>query len=300
MSWFLFALAGYFLYAVVTVINKFLLRQRATTKPIVFTFYIGVLSIFTFIIAPFGDFSWPGFQLFLFDLFVGVIFFVAIWAFYEALDVNEASRVAPLIGGLIPIIVLLLSYIFLTEYLTRLQILAFFLLVFGGVLVSLKKSRGGIKESLRGFNFIILAIIFHAIYWILAKYVFENQEFITGFIWSRMGLVLASGLVLLRPTWRKMIFDSEGQMTAGLGGGLIGAKIIAGFGSLLVHLAISMGSVALISAMQGIEYVFLLILTVIFSLKFPKFLEEKISGQILAQKIIAVLLIGAGLVILAV
>jgi len=50
--------------------------------------------------------------------------------------------------------------------------------------------------------------------------------------------------------------------------------------------------------MAGTEYAFLLILTVILSLKFPRFLEEKISRKILVQKIFAIILIGAGLAIL--
>ncbi len=298
MTWFLLAILGYFLYALVTVLNKFLLRQRATTRPLVFTFWIGILSIFTFVLVPFGQFNWPGLPLFLFDILIGLIFFVAILNFYEALDINEVSRVTPLTGGLIPVFILALSYVFLSERLSCTQILAFCLLVFGGVLISLKISRAKIKEGLKGFKFIALSILLSAIYMVLVKYAFDKQGFINGFVWSRVGVCLAAALILLRPAWRRIILSSGRQMTKGVSGGLAFGKILAGVGSLFVHLAVSKGSVTLVNAIQGVEYVFLLALTIILSLKFPDFLEEKISGKILAQKILAILLIGGGLLVL--
>jgi hypothetical protein len=56
--------------------------------------------------------------------------------------------------------------------------------------------------------------------------------------------------------------------------------------------------VAMVQALQGMQYAFLLILTILISLKFPKFLKEEISKGILFQKIVAILLIGAGLAFL--
>jgi len=298
MSWFLFAISGYFLYAVVTVTNKFLLRQKATTKPLVFTFWIGVLSIFTFVLAPFG-LRWPGWEFFVYDIFVGLIFFLALLTFYWALDINEASRAAPVIGGLIPVFVFPFAYLFLAERLGWLQILAFALLVFGGLIISLKIEKGGLKEGLKGIKIVILAILLGAVYWVLAKYTFDKQGFITGFIWTRLGLVAGAILVLVYAPWRGMIFSSARQATGGLSALMVSSKLLAGFGSLFVHLALSRASASLVQALQGTEYVFLLILTVILSKKFPEVLREKLNGGIILQKIVAVLSIIAGLAILA-
>ena len=57
--------------------------------------------------------------------------------------------------------------------------------------------------------------------------------------------------------------------------------------------------VAIINALQGINYAFLLVFIIFLSLKFPKILKEEVSREILFQKIIAILLIGGGLVLLA-
>ncbi|MFH0852605.1 MAG: DMT family transporter [bacterium] len=298
MTWFILAILSCFLYAIVTVLNKFLLRQRATTRPLVFTFWLGVLSIFSFVLAPFG-LAWPGWPAFLFDILVGLIYFASILYFYEALDINEASRASSFVGGLTPIFVLLLSYVFLAETLTGMQLGAFSLLVAGGFLISMKRSRGAIKQGMKGFLFIFLTIVLGAIYWIMAKYIFGSQGFITGFVWSRLGFVLASALVLIHSKWRHMIFVSERQATPKIGGLFASSKMLAAFGSLSIHLALSYGNASIVSALQGVQYVFLLIFAIFLSKEFPEFLEEKISAGIIAQKIIAILLIGGGLAILA-
>ena len=295
MTWFLFAIAGYFSNAVVGVIDKFLLGQRLITKPPVYTFYIGVLSIFALVLAPFG-LAWPGLSQFLIALLAGGLFLLGLLYLFEALDIGSASRVLPAIGGLTPILVLTLSFVFLDERLSLLQLIAFLLLVFGGILILFKKEQKEKQE--RRFRFITLAILFTAISLVLIKYVFLHQNFISGFIWTRIGSFLAALLFLIWPKLRHSIFETGRRVKGGLNLLLFSNKAVAGGASLLINLAISQTSVALVNAMQGVQYVFLLILTLILSKKFPKILEEKISGKILFQKILAILLIGGGLIIL--
>lgn len=298
MPWFLFAISGYFLNAIVGIIDKFLLGQRPTTKPPVYTFYIGILSIFAFVLAPFG-LAWPGWGQFLLALLAGSLFLLGLLYLFEALDIGEASRVFPAIGGLTPILVLLLSFLFLGERLNQWQILAFFLLVLGGVIISLKK---GEKKTIttQSIKFAIMAILLSAISLVLIKYVFLHQNFISGFIWTRIGSFLTALLFLIPASWRQAILAGGRQAKTGLSLLLVSNKALAGGASVLVNFAISLGSVALVNAMQGIQYAFLLVLTVGLSKKFPRILEEKISGRILIQKILAILLIGTGLVILVV
>lgn len=298
MPWFLFAISGYFLNAVVGVFDKFLLGQRPTTKPLVYTFYIGLLSVFALVLAPFG-LAWPGLSQFLVALLAGGIFLLFLLCLFEALDLGEASRVLPAIGGLTPILVLILSFLFLGERLNWQQILAFFLLVFGSVLITLK-SGGEKKDLAKIVKFIALAILFGALSLVLIKYVYIQQDFINGFVWSRLGIFLTALLFLISPNLRQSIFQAGRQAKGGLSLLLVSNKTLAGGASVLINFAISLGSVSLVNAMQGTQYTFLLILTVILSKKFPQLLEEKISGKILGQKILAILLISTGLLILAI
>jgi len=298
MNWFIFALLGYFLYSLVTISNKFLLRQRATTEPLVFTFWTCLLSFFTFGLAPFG-LHWPGSSWLMFDILTGVIYFFALWAFYKALDINETSRVVSAFGGLVPIFVLVFSWWFLGEALGWSQLLAFIVLVAGGILISFEKHEGETREALKGIKLIIVTVLLHAIYFMMLKYLFESQNFVTGFIWSRLGLVVAALAILIYPVWRRVIFSSTGQATAGISSLMVGSKLAAGFGSLFVSLAVSRGPVSLVNALQGTQYVFLFLMIIFLSKKFPKFLHEKLSRAIIVQKIAAILLICGGLALIA-
>ena len=93
----------------------------------------------------------------------------------------------------------------------------------------------------------------------------------------------------------KIIPKSAGLyfLDQGLGGG---ANILQNWAIALAPLVY----VAIVNALAGTQYVFLLIFTIFLSLKFPKILKEKVSREILLQKIVAILLIGGGLTLLAI
>jgi drug/metabolite transporter (DMT)-like permease len=297
MTWFLAAISGYFFLALASVFDKFLLRQRATTNPLVYVFFISLLSVFTFVLAPFG-LHWPGQAQFWLAIFAGIIFFLGVYFSFKSLDDNDASCVLPIIGGSVPVFVLFFSAVFLGEFLGFKQIIAFILLVFGGVLISFKKGHKGIL-ALKDLGSIFLAILFNSAYMVLAKYLFESQGFISGFIWTRLGMIIAALAILFWPTWRRLILRSSHQATAGLNFMLIGNKVMAGVGSVLVNWAISLGSVSLINALRGLEYAFLLLVVILLSKRYPHLLEEKLNATIIFQKGIAVLLMAAGLAVLA-
>jgi hypothetical protein len=80
---------------------------------------------------------------------------------------------------------------------------------------------------------------------------------------------------------------------------LVFNKILAGTAFVFLNYAISLGSVVLVNAMQGMQYVFLLCLTVFFAKTRPHILEEEINWPLFGQKFLAVILIGIGLLILA-
>lgn len=291
MNGLFFAIAGYFCYAMSGISDKFLLRQKATTKPMVFTFYVAVFSLFAFVLTPFG-LGFPGARLFSLDILAGFLFFLSIFSFYACLDENEASRVMPLIGGLTPLLVLLFSWYFLGEIFTGRRLLAFFLLVLGSFLIIARKKKAG------NYFKIFLAILANAVYLVFIKFVFEKQSFVDAFVWSRLGLVLTALALLIIPKWRKEIFSSTKQADAPLGGIFIFDKTVSGLGSFLIHLGIAKASVSLVNALQGTEYVFLFFFAWFLSKKFPKVLKESLNYKILLQKFSATLFICAGLVLL--
>ena len=296
MLWFFLALIAYFFGAVTGLLDKFLLKQRATTQPLVYSFYIGILSGFSLILAPLG-LTWPGISFVSLALFTGLILFLSIWAFFKALDINEPSRVFTLLGGLTPVLVLILSMIFLGEHLSRTQLFSFVFLVLGGTLIYWKVGHMR-KSPVVGLKFIVLNVFLTAIALVLIKYLYSWEIFVNAFIWTRLGIFLGALFLLISATNRRLILNGGRQSKDAFSALLVSEKLLAGIAALMLNLAIALSSVTLVNAMQGVQYAFLLILILVFSKRFPFLFEEKMSRAVIVQKIIAVFLIAVGLIML--
>jgi len=296
----LFAIISYFLNAVTAIIDKFLLK-KSVPSPAAYAFFVGILSIFAVILIPFGV-IWPGFSLAVQNIIPGIIFFWAVFLFVTAVKKYEVSRVVTMIGGFAPIFTLILSFFIFGEKLRGLHFLAFIILIAGGVIISFKRDSGEnrrIKHPLLGMEISILAAFSFALYYVLAKFIFSNgQPFISAFFWSRMGSFLMAVFILLIPSWRKLIFETK--KTAGIRGGalFVGNKALAAVAFILLNYSIKLGDVALVNAIQGVQYIFLLGLVVILAKKHHEVLEEKLTHSVIVQKIIAITIIGAGLALL--
>jgi len=83
------------------------------------------------------------------------------------------------------------------------------------------------------------------------------------------------------------------------GGLLLFNKTLSGVAFAFLNYAIFLGSVSIINAMQGLQYVFLFLLATFLSQKYPKLIAEKIDKKSLLQKGMALMLIVAGLFIIA-
>ncbi|MEZ4180586.1 MAG: hypothetical protein R3B41_03715, partial [Candidatus Doudnabacteria bacterium] len=112
--------------------------------------------------------------------------------------------------------------------------------------------------------------------------------------------ILVSLIYLIPPKTRYAIFNSPKSTTTGNKFLYLGARVSGGIAGFLQNFAISLGSVTIVNAMQGTQYAILLIGTVILSKKFPQILKEKITTEIMIQKIAAIILISTGLVLLTI
>ena len=161
-----------------------------------------------------------------------------------------------------------------------------------------------IIDCLKSFEelfIVVLAAVFFAASFVSSKYVFDQTEFLNGFIWIRLGSFLAVAFLFFKRDTRKAFKKAISKIKSKTGILFLGNQGIGAIGFLLQSLAISLGSVALVNAMQGVQFVFVIGLAGIASIKFPKLSgEEKIDTKIIIEKLAAVLIIAAGLWVLAV
>jgi len=302
MNWLLIAIIAHFLFALVFIVDKFLL-SKTVLQPRAYAFYVGILGIFALLLIPFGFTLLPAGQIAA-SLISGVLFVLAILFFYKLIQLGEISRITPIVGGAVPIFTLILTYSFLGERLTGYQLIAFFLLVFGGVIMLWPRkdkinSPIGKASLTKKLTLAIIAALFFAGSFVLTKFIFTEQPFINGFIWIRLGGFLGAWLLFFWPGSRQIIFKTNKTIKIKSAGLLISNKILSALAFILLNYAIFLGSVTLVNSLQGIQYAFLLIITFFLSKKFPQILKEQISRGVVTQKITAILFIILGLSILA-
>lgn len=296
MYWLIIAISAYLINAVNSIVDKFLLT-RSVLKPVTYSFYIGILGLFTLIFIPFVDFTIPSFNQIFINLFTGGIFILAIFTFFNALHQGETSRVLPLVGGMIPLFIFSLSFIFLEERLTVTQLVAFFLLVCGAVLISIKKRKIG-TPSERDVFLAILASFIYAGAFVSTKFVYLNQSFWSGFIWIRIGSFLGALSFLAFPKIREKIFSASRTVRREMGLIYLSNQGLGGLSFLLQNYAISLASVSLVSALQGTQYAMLIILIAILSVKAPALIRGELGRGIRLKRISAIVLISTGLFLL--
>jgi len=301
MSWILIALSGYFLAAVAVVFDKFLLRSRIP-EPSVYAFMISLFSLFAFIFAPFGLQIFH-LEIMLLTLLSGVLFTYGILALYKAIKENEVSRVAPLVGAIIPLgtLSIVSSGLFGTkEILDGWGVGAFCMLLVGGIIISFQKETGQ-RGFFRGFPYALIAGLLLALSFVLLKYAFSHQNFVSGLVWSRAGMFLGGVSLFLIPQFREKILNfcrevfHKKKESASTGGLFILNKTLAGVSYLFINYAIYLGPVTLVQAMSSSQYAFVFVLSVFAALKWPSMFEERRLVRQWAQKIVALACIAVGI-----
>jgi drug/metabolite transporter (DMT)-like permease len=295
-SWIFVALSGYLFLAFTGVADKFLI-SKVERHPIAYAFYTAITGPFSLILLPFGAKLLTPHD-FLVALIAGVFFIAGIYYSYSAIAQSSVSRVVPIQVGLIPVSSLLFAYLFLGEHLTQVQTIAFCLLVLGAILISIRKENGSWTH--KALTYAAISGAFFALTSVLTKYIFLHSNFISGMVWTRMGFFFAALPILLFKKNRDVIFNAPKQ--AGVKNVVLyySSRATGTIGGFLQNYAVSLGSVVVVNALQGAQFVFLLIMTSLLSIYFPKVLKEKISFEIIGLKIIAIILIAAGLGLLVI
>lgn len=315
MNWLFFTIISYLMLAIVNLGDKFVVDKLIKNAK-AYAFVVGFLSAIVFVLAPWF-LSWPGLFLFLVNIISGAFFIFALWTMYESLKIGEASRVVVVIGSIIPIFTIIFSILFFSESFSLNQWGGILFLIAGMILISFISSRrkkwpvffrrlfsvfyGGYNK--RWIFLAILSAFLYSLFFITTKYAYSQQDFMSSFIWIRGGSLLVVLLFLIDKKDRKDIvksFKEKPNKKVRVGKGFVIFNQLLGSGSfILQNYAVYLGPVAIINALQGVQYAFLLILGIFFSIFFPKILKEDISKKVLIKKIIAIFLVAIGLYFIA-
>lgn len=308
MVWIGAALLGYFCIALSQILDKFLLTEKHIPKPATYAFYVSLFSAFSFVFSVFGLKILPAWQMLLF-LVAGLSFTYSLLAFYYAVRDYDIARVAPLQGLFMTLTVtgfaFLLPEFFGEPTFNPILIWALVVFIVGGLLISYdlpfqKNDHLPISVILSGFLM--------GIYLLLLKVGYAEADFVNGLVWSRAGAFLGAFSLLLFPVFRRQIFHHQKKAARHQGKKknlatlslFVFNKTTSGIASLLILYAISLGSTSLVQALNGMQYVFILLLVIPFQKTFPKIFTNHLTRSDWFQKVAALLLIALGFYLLSV
>src|SRR3989344_5542327 len=180
-SWIIIALVAHFLYALVYMLDKFILSSPIRS-PLSYAFYTGFLGGLIIFIAPFFDFQLLAGAPLGESILAGVSFTVALLCFYHTLQVGEASRSVPFVGALVPVATLLFSNLLGIGGVPETHVTAFLFLVTGSFLIVFGYKNSNFW-SRKNIFFLVVAALLFGLSFSLTKLVFNQTNFISGLVW---------------------------------------------------------------------------------------------------------------------
>lgn len=286
------ALIGHLLNSLVVISDKAFV-QKLYPHPRVLTFFAASGGVVFFFLFPW--FLEPAsFWVVGAAIISGILVIPSLLLFFHAMQREEVSRVVPVIGTLTAVFTFVLSYFILDERLSGHVLLAFVFLILGGAIIEMNSFKHVFSKNLLLLE--ILAGVLFASTYVLQKYAFEGTDDISAFLWARLG---SAGTALC------LLFDHEirGRLAPkklkNVGSEKIElyvvSRVLAGIAPLIILVAISLGSVTIVNSLQGIQFVILFFLAIIFSRRWPSIFREEFNTAVIAQKTIATVLIAVGI-----
>ena len=287
MLWLYIALAAYFINAVVFIIDKYLLSSPIP-RPFAYAFWVAILSLAVVFLLPFGV-VWVSPLYFIIAFISGAAFFGGLFFLYKSVKLTDVSVAATNAGVLAAVSTYLLSFFILKDRLVFSNEVAFILLVIGIFFL------GKIKKNI--FKYSLMTGLFFGLSFVLLKWTFNEVNFINGIFWTRIGFAGAGILSLIFHGARKEIAASLQNVAKSSKFWFIAGKIAAGAGFLLLYYSIKLGDVSLVSALLGIQFLFIFVLAIILRNKVPG-VTENIRGRVLMNKLLGIGFIVGGFIAL--
>ncbi len=310
MNWIFLAVAAQFLSAIVALIDKRIVSdEKLLPRPFVYAFYtciisgvwivvyfISLLPLPSFIDANIPSLSGvmkPTLEVVSLALLSAYAFFLALVSMFTAFQKADASDVVPVVGATSAVASFGLGYFFLDTTLSSNFVWGILLLAAGTYLVS--HFHFGIKTAFASVH----AGIFFALHYITLKGLFLTTSFDDGFFWSRIAFVFFGLSLLLIPSYFDKIKTQTKSTTKQTGVLILSNKVIAGISTILILKATDLGDVAVVQALGGLQFVFILLLGIFFSIRAPKtHIAKEFHRESILRKAIFVAVITVGFLIL--
>lgn len=308
MTWILLATIGQFLNAAVTILDKYIVTdEKGLPRPFVYAFYSCLITgfwVFIYVLGfiPFlsdlgaptlSNVQSPSIQVVGMSFLAAYTFFMALVSMYDALKESDASDVMPVIGAVAALTSFGLSYLLLGVPVSSHFVWGVTLLIIGTFLVSSVRFTRNI--ALHTFH----SGLFFALHYIAMKGLFQETSFDDGFFWSRVSFVFFALSLLLVPVYYEKIKAETKRATARGGVLVLVTKVLAGVAAFMLLKATDLGEVAVVQALDGLKFVFIILLGLLIGRFIPTTAgENEFDASTVVRKVLYVCIITIGFVLL--
>lgn len=291
----LMAILAQGLIGISLVWDKVLLNNPGTKNLFSYVFWLGSMSVFGVLLVPFGYHS-PSPKVAIIAFVTGVIHLVGVFFYYKALKRGEASETLAVMGGFSPVATALIALPLLSRQMSGEQLIGFALMTAGGFVMFFSE-----KLPLRKLlPAVLLAAGLLGLVNVLEKVVYNQTNFVSGYVWFTIGTFAGALSLLIRSSWRKQIFSESGQDNPRNRFWYFVNRFVSGVGSFLIFYAISLGQPAIVDAISGVRYIIIFIGALLLTRFRPDWLKEQFHGAQFAAKAAATALVVAGLVLVGI
>ena len=310
MQWYILALIASTLWAVVVIVDKFILTHYIRDAVSYQVFLALTMLPFLIFLIPFTPHTnSPTSIVFpLVIILLGVALGLVYVLYNKALLIEEVSRVTPLFY-LSPLFVLLLSFLFIGEGLSLRRYVGIGLMVFSAITVSVSlrgrnRDRHSHSHSLHislspALLMILVLDIMNAGKDVVSKLMLSHLDYLSYLFWFLLGNIAGRPFLLLIPHNREktlMIIKTLPPKVYLLS---FISSSLAWTGYVLYFKAVSMTYISLVSAIPTTQPFLVFIFATLLGLFYPGLIEEKTDRRSLTIKGIAAVsvLIGAYLIL---
>ena len=287
----LIAIVAHGLIGISLVWDKVLLRRKRMQNLASYVFWLGAISIFGLLLIPFG-FHMPPAKYAALAVVAGFCDLLASWFYYAALKAGQASEEVAATGGFTPVATLLISIPLLGMRLDGL-VLDFALMTAGGFVMFFAEK----MPLARTLPRVICAAVLFGLTGVLQKMAFNHAKFVSGYVFFTVGTFAGSMALLLRPAWRRQIFEHSEQAPPRSKAGYMLNRFVAGVGSFLVVYAVSRLTPSLVEAISGVRYVIVFLGAYAVTRWRPMWFREDFGRRAVLIKVLGTALVIAGLVL---
>jgi drug/metabolite transporter (DMT)-like permease len=133
---------------------------------------------------------------------------------------------------------------------------------------------------------------------VLQKIVFNNTNFVSGYVFFTLGTFFGSLAMLIPPSWRRQIFEHSEEAKPRSKFWYMFNRFLAGVGSFLAVYALSHASPSVVQAISGTRYAVIFLGAYLITKFRPSWFREDFTGRALIAKVAGTCLVIAGLVLL--